>query len=59
MVLQTNPSSQILTDVSLPAVFMPSKGANINIFNPRAHDYFHATGYFIIIILTFFIIKCF
>lgn len=32
------------TDVSLPAVFMPSRGTNINIYNPRAHDYFHAMG---------------
>ena len=32
------------TDVSLPAVFMPSKGRDLTIFNPRASKYFHATG---------------
>ncbi|XP_078481741.1 uncharacterized protein LOC100180644 [Ciona intestinalis] len=31
-----------LQDVSLPALFMPSKGGNV--YNPRAHQYFHPTG---------------
>lgn len=31
-----------LKDVSLPALFMPTKTGNI--FNPRAHQYFHPTG---------------
>lgn len=31
-----------LKDVSLPALFMPFKSGNI--FNPRAHQYFHPTG---------------
>ncbi|KAL8566979.1 hypothetical protein ACOMHN_059779 [Nucella lapillus] len=31
-----------LKDVSLPALFMPIKTGNI--FNPRAHQYFHPTG---------------
>ncbi|PVD29205.1 hypothetical protein C0Q70_11802 [Pomacea canaliculata] len=31
-----------LKDVSLPALFMPLKTGNI--FNPRAHQYFHPTG---------------
>ncbi|CAC5415979.1 unnamed protein product [Mytilus coruscus] len=31
-----------LKDVSLPALFMPFKTGTI--FNPRAHQYFHATG---------------
>nr|XP_039254120.1 LOW QUALITY PROTEIN: uncharacterized protein LOC120331142 [Styela clava] len=31
-----------LQDVSLPAVFMPSRTGNV--YNPRAHLYFHPTG---------------
>jgi hypothetical protein len=31
-------------DVSLPAVFMPTKVRDLNVYNPRAHQYFHATG---------------
>ncbi|XP_005097136.1 uncharacterized protein LOC101862724 isoform X2 [Aplysia californica] len=31
-----------LKDVSLPALFMPYKSGNI--YNPRAHQYFHPTG---------------
>ncbi|KAK2173881.1 hypothetical protein NP493_843g01017 [Ridgeia piscesae] len=34
----------VVKDVSLPAVFMPTRGTNVNIYNPRAHDYFHAMG---------------
>jgi hypothetical protein len=32
-----------LSDVCLPAVFMPYKGSN-NVFNPKAYQYFHPTG---------------
>ena len=32
------------TDVSLPAVFMPTKNTNMMVFNPRANKYFHPTG---------------
>ena len=32
-----------LTDFCLPAVFMPYKATN-NIFNPKAHQYFHPSG---------------
>ena len=32
-----------LDDFCLPAVFMPYKSPN-NVFNPRAHRYFHPTG---------------
>ncbi|KAJ8032500.1 hypothetical protein HOLleu_26044 [Holothuria leucospilota] len=32
----------MLKDVSLPAVFMPSRTGQL--YNPRAHQYFHATG---------------
>ena len=35
-------------DFCLPAVFMPFKSAN-SVFNPRAHQYFHPSGKFIII----------
>nr|CAB3262585.1 uncharacterized protein LOC100180644 [Phallusia mammillata] len=31
-----------LQDVSLPAIFMPSRVGNV--YNPRAHQYFHPTG---------------
>ena len=31
-------------DVSLPAVFFPTKGKDLSIYNPRAHQYFHPTG---------------
>ncbi|ELU08059.1 hypothetical protein CAPTEDRAFT_227737 [Capitella teleta] len=33
-----------LQDVSLPAVFLPTKGKDLSIYNPRAHQYFHPTG---------------
>jgi hypothetical protein len=31
-------------DFCLPAVFMPYKTSN-NVFNPKAHQYFHPSGY--------------
>ena len=33
-----------ISDVSLPAVFLPSKSTNLHIYNPRANKYFHPTG---------------
>ncbi|XP_061169238.1 titin-like isoform X2 [Saccostrea echinata] len=33
-----------MKDVSLPALFMPTKTNNATIYNPRAHQYFHPTG---------------
>ncbi|XP_056014188.1 uncharacterized protein LOC125673462 isoform X4 [Ostrea edulis] len=33
-----------MRDVSLPALFMPTKTNNATIYNPRAHQYFHPTG---------------
>jgi hypothetical protein len=43
--LQRNPNldSSQLDDLCLPAVFMPYKSPN-NIYNPRAHQYFHPSG---------------
>ena len=35
---------QHVADISLPAVFMPTKTRDLNIYNSRAHQYFHATG---------------
>lgn len=36
------PVFHFVSDVSLPAVFMPFKSGTI--FNPRAHQYFHPPG---------------
>ena len=44
--------SFLFTDVSLPAVFMPNKSNNMNIFNPRAHNYFHTAGQYILTTFT-------
>jgi hypothetical protein len=45
--LVSNKSSQNENseDICLPAVFMPYKSTN-NVFNPRAHQYFHPSGIF-------------
>jgi len=36
--------SLLRSDVSLPAVFMPTKQRDLTMYNPRAHQYFHPTG---------------
>lgn len=38
-----NYNDKPLEDFCLPAVFMPFKSVN-NVFNPRARQYFHASG---------------
>lgn len=42
--MQTNDELINLSDVSLPALFMPTENKKAAIYNPRAHQYFHPTG---------------
>jgi hypothetical protein len=42
--LDDQTKNQTLDDFCLPAVFMPYKSPN-NVYNPRAHQYFHPNGY--------------